>query len=278
MHAISFAAPMYHLRAFGGAAWRCKAPCWQHRRRLAFRSSGRACCSALNDGGDQNEFQAWLRANPLPGTKAPPLAASAGGVQQRQRHEACRFHWSAAPAVVERCLGQHSQLVWALEAPGVLVAGSASEQPSVRLELPRVLAGAHPLLFRTRSGASLPHQSMGGWPSPVRATPEEDSRGLLHALRHLAEQRHGRAAFDSWDCGGSSGQGVHSPSIGSQLLVLLSAVSAALAVYREGELVRHRVHTGYTVRRQQGKAQAAYQRQGGGKCCAGRGGEQSSRG
>ncbi|KAL4458987.1 hypothetical protein ABPG75_013852 [Micractinium tetrahymenae] len=73
---------------------------------------------------------------------------------------------------------------------------------------------------------------------------------------------------DSWDAGSGGGGGSSSRdqrfSIGSQLLVLLSADSAALELYQEGELIRHRVHTGYTVRRQQGKAQATYQRQGGG--------------
>ncbi|PRW59681.1 ankyrin repeat and zinc finger domain-containing 1-like [Chlorella sorokiniana] len=64
--------------------------------------------------------------------------------------------------------------------------------------------------------------------------------------------------------GGSGGSSSEPFSIGSQLLVLLSADSAALAVYSEGQLLRHKVHTGYTVRQQQGKAQATYERQGGG--------------
>lgn len=58
-------------------------------------------------------------------------------------------------------------------------------------------------------------------------------------------------------------------SIGSQLVVLLSADSAALGMFREGRLVLHKVLTGYTVRRKRGKAQATYQRQGGGACSVG---------
>lgn len=255
-------------RALWRSAWLCKAPCRQHHRCPALWQRGRACCSATKDAGDQSEFQAWLRANPLPGSKAPPLAASADAVQPQPLLQAQRFHWSQAPAVAENCMLRHSQLAWALEAPGVLVACSVAGQPLVRLRLPRVLAGAQPLLFGTRAGASLQLHLNGGWPSPLHTKPEEESRSLLQALRHLAQQQPAAAAIDSWDCGGSSGQAaLHSPSIGSQLLVLLSADSAALAIYQEGELVRHRVHTGYTVRRQQGKAQATYQRQGGGGCC-----------
>ncbi|KAK9862979.1 hypothetical protein WJX84_005406 [Apatococcus fuscideae] len=47
-------------------------------------------------------------------------------------------------------------------------------------------------------------------------------------------------------------------------IALLAADAAALGVWRNGDLLRHRVLTGYTVRKQQGKAQMAYQRQGGG--------------
>ncbi|KAK9861191.1 hypothetical protein WJX84_012427 [Apatococcus fuscideae] len=48
------------------------------------------------------------------------------------------------------------------------------------------------------------------------------------------------------------------------LIALLVADAAAIGVWKNGTLLRHRVLTGYTVRKQQGKAQLAYQRQGGG--------------
>lgn len=43
------------------------------------------------------------------------------------------------------------------------------------------------------------------------------------------------------------------------------ADAAAIGIWRNGRLLRHRVLTGYTVRKQQGKAQLSYQRQGGGE-------------
>lgn len=50
---------------------------------------------------------------------------------------------------------------------------------------------------------------------------------------------------------------------GSQLLALLCADSAALGVFADGALVKHKVITAYTVRAQQGKAQLQHLRQGG---------------
>ncbi len=47
----------------------------------------------------------------------------------------------------------------------------------------------------------------------------------------------------------------------AQLFALLSADSAALAVCRGGEIVRHKTMTGYTVRKNRnGKAQLTYER------------------
>lgn len=55
-----------------------------------------------------------------------------------------------------------------------------------------------------------------------------------------------------------------SPQCGSQLVVLLAADAAALGLWRNGALVQHKVLTGYTSRRKQGKAQLTYVRSGGG--------------
>ncbi|CAD7696058.1 unnamed protein product [Ostreobium quekettii] len=57
--------------------------------------------------------------------------------------------------------------------------------------------------------------------------------------------------------------------IGCQLVVLLSAESAALGLWEDGSLKEHKVLRGYTVRKQQGKAQATYERRGGGAGSAG---------
>ncbi|KIZ04702.1 hypothetical protein MNEG_3249 [Monoraphidium neglectum] len=64
-------------------------------------------------------------------------------------------------------------------------------------------------------------------------------------------------------CHGGSGGGIRGSYVGSVLLVLLSADSAALGLWRGGELLRHKVLTGYTVRRSQGGAQAAFEARGG---------------
>ncbi len=42
--------------------------------------------------------------------------------------------------------------------------------------------------------------------------------------------------------------------------MLLSADSAALAVWKDGAIVRHKCLTGYTVRKKAGKAQLTYLR------------------
>ncbi len=55
------------------------------------------------------------------------------------------------------------------------------------------------------------------------------------------------------------------PVTSRHLIVLLAADAAAVGVWQDGSMVRHRCLTGYTVRKQQGKAQASYQRQGGGQ-------------
>ena len=47
---------------------------------------------------------------------------------------------------------------------------------------------------------------------------------------------------------------------GAQLAVLLSADSAALGMWRDGVLERHKVLTGYTIRRSAGKAQLTHLR------------------
>jgi hypothetical protein len=57
--------------------------------------------------------------------------------------------------------------------------------------------------------------------------------------------------------------------IGACALVLLAADAAALGVWREGRLVRHKVLSGYTVRGARGGAQAAFEARGGGQPTAG---------
>ena len=47
---------------------------------------------------------------------------------------------------------------------------------------------------------------------------------------------------------------------GTHIAVLLTADSAALGVWRDGTLSKHKCYTGYTVRRKAGKAQMTYLR------------------
>jgi hypothetical protein len=50
------------------------------------------------------------------------------------------------------------------------------------------------------------------------------------------------------------------------LIALLAADSAALAVWEDGQLLRHKTLTGYTVRKQQGGSQLKHLRSGAGNC------------
>ena len=59
--------------------------------------------------------------------------------------------------------------------------------------------------------------------------------------------------------------------LGKQAMVLLSADSIALAIWEDDELIKHKVLTGYTIRRSQGKSQLTYMRQGGGARSVGSG-------
>ena len=59
-------------------------------------------------------------------------------------------------------------------------------------------------------------------------------------------------------------QAGHGISLGKQLMVLLSADSVALALWSDNELIRHKIYTGYTIRKKQGKSQLTHLRQGGG--------------
>ena len=135
-----------------------------------------------------------------------------------------------------------------------------------RLEVPLVLAGTHPDLFVCEEQLS-----------PLPPRPEAEHQRLLQALARLAgsggtsdsssssnDSSGGGSSGGSSSGGSNTALGREQPQIGSQLLVLLSADSAALALYSQGQLARHKVLTGYTVRKRQGKAQAGYERQGGG--------------
>lgn len=224
-------------RAMGGAWWSLQAG--SPRRRFSCRP--RTLCSS--------DFDEWLAANQLPGYRSFGSAASgssavtAAATDTAQQLSALRFHASEAPAIASAWYKQYG-MEWHLEAPGTLVAnGGSSSGGNAKLLLPRCLEGAHPALFAA-------HQPRDASPLPISA--EEEQQRLLHALRCLAAPQ-------------------PSPTAGhNSLLVLLSADSAALAMYSgEGQLQRHRVLTGYTVRRQQGKAQATYERQGGGEWCIG---------
>ena len=77
--------------------------------------------------------------------------------------------------------------------------------------------------------------------------------------RALLAEEAAAAALDFDD------DGAPLPVTGSVLLVLLSADSAALGLWRGGALARHKVLKGYTVRRKQGGAQDAFERGGGGR-------------
>ena len=201
-----------------------------------FRRPARAPASSA-------EFDAWLAAHPLPGqqgsraisSESSASAATGAHAARPQRHRTLPLQ--GVPGAAADFARAHATAHWRLEAPGVLVACSSSDDaaaPLARLALPRLLEPAAPALFASTSVQ----------PSHLMPPPGPEQQRLRGALAALA--------------GGGA------PSVGAQLLVLLSADSAVLALAREGKLERHRVLTGYTVRRSQGKAQATHLRQGGG--------------
>lgn len=216
--------------------------------------SPRCCCSS--------SFDEWLKLNALPSRHLQHRGSGSTSDAAADLPTVRRFHVSQAPALAAACLQRYgSSHLWTLEAHGVLLISDSGSGPAARLELPRVLEGAHPALFApAQQGAS-----------PLPVSPAAEQRRLLDALAALAAGagQGGEALDPTAEPAPACGSGL----LGQQLLVLLSADSAALAMYSGGALSRHKVLTGYTVRRQQGKAQAAYQRQGGGaplSTCVGR--------
>lgn len=222
-------------------------------------------CTWLHLCADE-AYETFLQRHPLPGGAAAPPPASPEQ-QQQDKHPAAstRFAWQDAPAVAARCLSSHLQLRWSIQ-QGVLAGAAESESSGggggramIKLQLPRVVAG----LFRELEEALQP------WDSPLPRPADAEHQAVLGVLRSLAQH----AQQGGW--GGAASSGAASTAldgtgscpfqIGSQLLVLLSADSAALGILEEGRLVQHKVLTGYTVRRKQGKAQLTYERQGGGE-------------
>lgn len=240
MRRASLAHPCYPPPALGRLVGRCFCECTQRLRLHAFGPS---------------DFDAWVAENPLPGRQLQPRnggdEGSAAAAVTATTGTARRFGWAESPAISATFIARHSQCTWIRQSPGLLAAheGTASEAPVANLALPRLLAG-------TTCCAGLWADSSAAAASPLSVRPEAEEQQLRQAL----------AALAALDGGGGNTSSSREPlSIGSQLLVLLSADSAALAIYSEGQLLRHKVHTGYTVRRQQGKAQATYERQGGGE-------------
>lgn len=241
--------PLAHM-IFAPPASASHAPAALFRRCLRACRQGRRLHALC-----QSDFDAWIADNPLPGRQRPPsnsdegrgaaAATATGG--SHPGYSALRFGWDETPAVAARLIDRYSMCRWSLHSPGLLAAHDVggSGPPIAKLALPRLLAG-------NSCCSSLWASSSAAEASPLTVLPEAEEQQLRQALEALA-------VFDA-DCSRSEPF-----SIGSQLLVLLSADSAALAMYSEGHLVRHKVHTGYTVRRQQGKAQATYERQGGGE-------------
>lgn len=181
--------------------------------------------------------------------------------QQQPAHAVYRFSWQQAPAVAAHCLQHHEaqQLQWHVRPRGLLVAIASSASSSagggfseavLRLQLPRAVAGLFPELEQVLQPSDSP------LPRPASAQHDAALGVLLSLAQHAAAQ--------------PAGSGSSSFQLGTQLLVLLSADSVALGLLQEGCLTQHKVLTGYTVRRKQGKAQLTYERQGGGALAVGR--------
>jgi hypothetical protein len=110
--------------------------------------------------------------------------------------------------------------------------------------------------------------AVGAGPALAAARGDGAARGEGRGGEEDADERDGCPALSPEDARElaalrAAAVGVSGPRLGSVLAVLLAADAAALGLWQGGELVRHKVVAGYTVRRSQGGAQAAYEARGG---------------
>ncbi|KAK9811367.1 hypothetical protein WJX72_002656 [[Myrmecia] bisecta] len=176
------------------------------------------------------EFEAWLASN-LPAGKVVPAKPAIPQVPVIQDPSDLdkpksrrRFSWAEAARVLHECT-QKCDLAWKTDRSGFWATDKATGVISCEVVLPRILTP-----YKDAGGSWL-----AGDPASFIADLTDGEDPLTGKVR-----------------------------CGMQLITCLSHESAALGIWREGQLVRHKVIRGYTVRRTQGKAQLTYIQGGGG--------------
>ncbi len=223
-------------------------------RRLARPASTRASAS---DG-----FDSWLAKHPLPargelraawdnsgdGGESTQLPAARSAGAAVKIGDGRRIHWQQAQQQAA-WLARHHDVHWSAEHNGYICtpkAGGLAGAP------PGKAAASHS--SDTQQQQQQQQQQQGGTDRVAVLPP---ATPLLLALPPIMWT----AKAAQLPLGRFHGLAASGAAPGSQLIALLSADSAALALVRNGEVCRHKVLTGYTVRKNRnGKAQLTHKR------------------
>ena len=204
--------------------------------RFAVRPSVHTC-----QGGDP--FSTWLSANPLPETERPaqqPDQPEASHAPDISRRRARRFHYSAAAPVVQELYQQYNEVKWSPAHKAFLFTSSRSVADT--------------------SGAAPPHARS----DELNVLPP---KGQLWVSLQLPLVLSKSSSFTTAEGAVLLRRVADGEVRAVRLLVaLLSADSAALAIWDDGQLLRHKTLTGYTIRKQQGGSQLKHLRSGAGDC------------
>lgn len=253
-------------------------------------------CGGTSPAGDA--FEAFLRDNPLPPSRdASPGWAPEGqdapgtlpGAPSYTSYAAGRvlqsFHWGHAQQLASTVLASHA-VTWEPALNGYLCLSKREHAPSDTVcddgdgHGAAVRKGDSSYTDRSsgdriESSTAVTHEACGWTPDSEPAPAAAGSVGgaaLRHDQPHTGARRGVRPLLLRlprvlWTPEGARtpllhlaavAQGAMSPA--PARIALLSADSAALAVCQGGAITRHKVLTGYTVRKKQGKAQLTHMR------------------
>ena len=198
------------------------------------------CPSVHSSQGDES-FSTWLTANPLPeqGQHAvEPDRRDVPHTQDVSNTTSRRFHHSDAAALITELHRRYSDVQWSSARKAFIFTGNEAALVPEEGAAPRVpVHGLEILPPRGRPWVSLQLPLVLGKSASVSLA---DGAALL---RHVADGK---------------------VRAGRLLVALLSADSAALALWHNGQLLQHKTLTGYTIRKQQGSSQLKHLRSGAG--------------
>lgn len=244
----------------------------------AYRSStpGGICLATVPFESAHDEFP---RSNVLPRTRgahqgawkssdddASALSRDSQCPPKAALHRLKRFHWQDAPTEIALLLNSH-EISWQDELYGFLCipkphcnqAGTSADVQCSYGSQTHVDGGAAQVLLRDQPWSNT--TTAQAMPSGLLA-----SRLVLRTPGILHSRKNNEASYNHLHL---IAAGMASPM--KQVVALLSADSVVLAVISGAQITRHKVLTGYTVRKQQGKAQLTHMRSSPGKNSVGGG-------